>query len=180
MGCARGWVCPCSRGLGGHSLRFVVCCDIRRAPEDVFAYLERIDEQPRTRFSLVPPPMGGGGAPPRAVGTKHRELVQLLPAVRTEVWAELLHREPPHALRYRWEGGYVNGELDYRITPTRHGSRLEHVMSLSLEGTLGVLGALIRQTLYRSIVARLAGIKGELEGRQRFDTGQHSGPSNSL
>ena len=168
-------------GDWGSPLRFVVCCDIQRPPEDVFAYLERVDEQPRARFSLVPPPMGSPPAPRhRPVGAKHREMVQLLPAVRTEIWAELVHRDPPHALRYRWEGGYVSGDLDYVIRPTRHGSRLEHVMSLTLEGSLSVLAALIRQTLYSSIVARLAALKTELEGRVSADTSQHSGPSNSL
>lgn len=141
---------------------FDVSIHIKREPQDVFAFLRDKDLYPQKEGSPVllldkttPGPVG--------VGTRYREVVQMLPLVKGEILSEIIAYEPGQRLAESWEGPSMDGTLTYLFIAEEGGTRLVQQERLNPRGWLRLFGPIIKHTLGRAIVRRLEDIKRILE-----------------
>jgi hypothetical protein len=77
--------------------------DIRRPPEVVFEFLaniqdvQQLDDSPVLDLDLVTED------PPR-VGSRYREVVQMMPSIKGEIISEITAFDPPRVLEMVWSG----------------------------------------------------------------------------
>ena len=135
---------------------------IRRAPMDVFAVLRDKDKIPQKPGSPVlvlerttPGPVG--------VGTRYREVVQMMPFVRGEILSELTRFEPPEHLEEDFYGAGMKGHLAYEFLPEEGGTRLIQRESVQMQGFARLFEPLVAQMLGRQLRARLEGIRTGLD-----------------
>ncbi|MGD8625595.1 MAG: SRPBCC family protein [Anaerolineae bacterium] len=147
------------------SIAFDFAAEIECPLDDVFAFFRDVDQhagQPGTVVpvydKVTPGPVG--------LGTRYREVVQLLPFVAGEIRAEVVCYEPPHRLGYHFSGLGMDGTLDYRFQAVTGGTRLRQHQVLRPRGVLRLLSPLIRLTFGRVAGRRLIFIKAWLEGEQ--------------
>lgn len=137
---------------------------ITRPPDEVFAFLRDKDtyaQKPGSKVLVLEKTTPG---PPR-VGTRYREVVQMLPFARGEMLSEVTRFEPPTHLEEDFEGAGMRGHLAYEFEPRNGGTLLTQRESLEALGLLRPLSPLIRWSLGRQLRKRLEGIKSELDGR---------------
>ena len=136
---------------------------IRRSPSDVFAFLRDKDQYPQEEDSpvLILEKTTVG---PAGVGTRYREVVQMLPFVRGEILSEITRYEPSQFLEEDFEGASMKGHLAYQFLPEGGGTRLTQRETLSARGFLKPLEPVIERMLSRRLIERLEGIKTVLEG----------------
>ncbi len=136
---------------------------IRRPPSDVFAFLRDKDQFPRKESSPVLV-LEKTTPEPTRVGTRYREVVQLLPFVRGEIFSEINRYEPEKYLEEDFEGASMKGHLAYQLLPEGDGTRLIQRENISLQGLLRLFEPIIERALLRRLKDRLDGIKAVLEG----------------
>jgi hypothetical protein len=141
---------------------FELSVTIERPPSDVFAFLRDKDLYPQEPGSpvLVLDKMTEG---PPAVGTRYREVVQMLPLVRGEILSEITRYEPDRRLEERFRGAGMEGHLAYEFAPCGAGTELIQRETLQPLGLLRLAGPLIERMLYRRLRERLESIKAILE-----------------
>ena len=98
-----------------------------------------------------------------AVGTRYREVVQMLPFVRGEILSEITRYEPPSHLEERFWGAGMQGHLAYEFVPRGGRTALVQRETLLPLGVLKLVGPLIKRMLYRKLRERLAAIQSILE-----------------
>lgn len=141
---------------------FDVSIHIDREPLDVFAFLRDKDlytqkeGSPVLLLDKITPGTAG-------VGTRYREIVQMLPLFRGEFLSELTVFEPGQRLAESFEGGGMDGVLTYLFIPEEGGTRLVQQETVNPRGWLRIFGPVIKLTLGRAIVRRLEDIKWILE-----------------
>ena len=135
---------------------------IRRPPEDVFVFLRDKDRHPQEPGSpvLVLEKTTSG---PVGVGTRYREVVQMLPFVRGEILSVITHYEPGARLEEDFEGAGMTGHLAYQFTPENGGTRLEQRESVQTQGVLRLFSPIMEQMLGRRLWQRLEEIRDILE-----------------
>ena len=135
---------------------------IERPPADVFAFLRDKDLYPQEPGSpvLVLEKTTAGGP---SVGTRYREVVQMLPLVRGEILSEITRYEPDRFLEERFRGAGMQGQLLYEFVPRAGGTELIQRETLQPLGVLRLVGPLMKQMLDRRLRERLEGIKSILE-----------------
>ncbi len=136
---------------------------IRRLPSDVFAFLRDKDQFPRKESSPVLI-LEKITPEPTRVGTRYREVVQMLPFVRGEIFSEITRYEPGKYLEEDFEGASMKGHLAYQLLPEADGTRLVQRENVSVQGFLRPLEPIIKLALLRRLRNRLDGIKAVLEG----------------
>lgn len=96
---------------------------IRRSPGDVFAFLrdkDQIRQKENSPVLLIEKTTAG----PTGVGTRYREVVQMLPFLRGEILSEITRCEPGRFLEEDFQGAGMQGHLAYQFLPEGEGTRL--------------------------------------------------------
>ena len=145
-------------------MHFELSITIQRTPAEVFAFLRDKDQHPQDEGSPVlilektsPGPVG--------VGTRYREVVQMLPFYQGEILSVITHFEPPECLEEDFSGAGMQGHLAYQFLPEGDGTRLIQRETLECQGLLKVFEPLIKRFLGRKLKSRLEDIKAFLESR---------------
>ena len=100
---------------------------------------------------------------PTGVGTRYREVVQMLPFFRGEILSEITHFEPDQRLEESFSGAGMRGHLAYRFVPEEDGTRLIQRETLHCVGLLRLIEPFIRRMLEPKLTERLESIKIEME-----------------
>jgi hypothetical protein len=142
---------------------FEASVTVQRSPADVFGFLRDKDKYPQEEGSpvLVLEKTTPG---PAAVGTRYREVVQMLPFYRGEILSEITRFEPGAFLEEDFRGAGMEGHLAYEFRPEGEGTRLIQRETLHYRGPLRVMEPVIRRMLYRRLKERLEEIKRVMEG----------------
>ena len=144
---------------------FELSITIDRSPTDVFAFLRDIEQHPQEEGSkvLLLEKMTAGQT---GVGTRYREVVQMLPFVKGEIISEITHFQPDERLEMDWHGGSMEGDLAYHFEPVGNGTNLIQRETLHPRGILRLLSPFIQITLSRALANRLQDIKEVLEAER--------------
>jgi uncharacterized protein YndB with AHSA1/START domain len=148
-------------------MKFELSVHINRLPDDVFAFLRDKDRFPQEEGSPVLLLEKTTEGPP-GIGTRYREIVQMLPWVRGEIVSEIVHYEPGVLLSEEWSGAGMAGDLTYLFVPEGGGTRLIQRETVVPRGWLRLAAPLIRLSLGPALRNRLEGI------RQLLDAGWHT------
>jgi hypothetical protein len=143
-------------------MEFDLSIHINRSPDDVFAFLRDKDRFPQEEASPVLLLEKTTPGPP-GMGTRYREIVQMLPLVRGEILSEITHYEPGIRLDEDWAGAGMEGNLTYLFIPEEGGTRLVQRETVEPRGWLRLAAPLIRISLGRALQNRLEGIKELLD-----------------
>jgi hypothetical protein len=117
--------------------------DIQRPPEIVFDFLANIqdvqqsDDSPVLALDLITK------APPR-LGSKYREVVQMMPLLRGEIISEITAFDPQRVLEMAWRGPGMTGTDRYELAITQDGTTLNHTKCVSCSGVLRVMEPFMR------------------------------------
>jgi uncharacterized protein YndB with AHSA1/START domain len=152
---------------------FELSVTIERPPADVFAFLRDKDLYPREPGSPVLALVKTTDGPP-AVGTRYREVVQMLPLIRGEILSEITRYEPDRHLEEKFRGAGLQGHLAYEFAPRGSGTKLTQRETLQPLGVLRLVGPLIKRMLYHRLRERLESIKSILESGWQVSL-NHSG-----
>jgi len=141
---------------------FDMSITIHRSPEDVFGFLRDKDKYPQEPGSpvLVLEQTTPG---PAGLGTRYREVLQMLPFVRGEILSVVTCFEPGRRLEEDFEGAGMTGHLAYSFAPAHGGTRLTQRETVRTRGALRMLEPLIERMLSRQLWRRLEDIKAILE-----------------
>jgi uncharacterized protein YndB with AHSA1/START domain len=141
---------------------FELSISIERPPADVFRFLRDKDKHPQEEGSPVllldKTTPGDPG-----VGTRYREVVQMLPFYRGEILSEITRFEPDEVLEEDFWGAGMEGHLAYQFLKEGQGTRLIQREALRYQGVLRLFEPVIRPILGRRLRERLEGIKAYLE-----------------
>jgi hypothetical protein len=142
---------------------FDLSINIKRSPADVFAFLRDKDKYPQKPGSpdLVLEKTTPG---PAGVGTRYREVVQMLPFLRGEMRSEVTRFDRGERLEEVFEGVGMRGYLAYRFVTEDGGTKLIQQEILHMKGLLKIFSPIVKLTLSRQLWKRLEGLKEVLEG----------------
>jgi hypothetical protein len=135
---------------------------ILRAPEVVFHYLANIQDvkqeegSPVLALDLITP------GPPR-LGSRYREVVQMLPFFKGEIFSEITAFKPPQVLEMSWTAPGMKGTDKYELAATHDGTSLKHTKNTLCSGALRLIEPVMRGALVPKLEERLLGIKKEIE-----------------
>jgi len=143
---------------------------IERPLADVFAFFRDVDQHAGKEGTRVP--VYDKVTPgPAGVGTRYREVVQVLPFVRGEMLSEIIEYEEGKRLGYQFEGMAMEGELAYTFEAVEGGTRVVQEQALRPRGMLRRFGAAIGKTFSTMAQKRLDGITALLEQGVREGVG---------
>ncbi len=128
----------------------------------MFAFLRDKDKYPQKPGSpvLVLEQTTPG---PAGVGTRYREVVQMLPFVQGEIHSKVTCFVPGESLAEDFKGAGMAGHLAYQFLPEGDGTRLIQRETVSERGLLKVFEPIIGRMLLRQLWKRLETIKAVLE-----------------
>lgn len=136
---------------------------IYRSPEVVFTFLANIqdvqqaEDSPVLALDLITP------GPPR-LGSRYREVVQMMPFIKGEILSEITAFESPRLLEMAWSGTGMTGTDTYELATVQDGTTLTHTKCVSWHGVLGLIEPIMRIPLIPRLEQRLVDIKQLLEG----------------
>jgi uncharacterized protein YndB with AHSA1/START domain len=142
---------------------FDLSINIKRPPLDVFAFLRDKDKYPQKTGSpvLVLEKTTPG---PAGVGTRYREVIQMMPFVRMEILSEVTRFERGERLEEIFDEAGMKGYLAYRFVPEDGGTKLIQQEILNMKGFLKAVTPFVKLTLSRQLRKRLEAIKAVMEG----------------
>lgn len=151
-------------------MRFELSVRIERPPEDVFAFLRDKDLFPQEPGSPV---LVLDKITPEAVGigTRYREVVQMLPFLRGDIRSAITRFEPPRFLEEDFRGGGMSGHLAYEFVPDGDATILIQRETLEAHGLLRPFAGLIERSLAGKLRERLESIRAILESGWKEDPG---------
>jgi uncharacterized protein YndB with AHSA1/START domain len=133
---------------------------IRRAVEDVFAFLADFENIPTWNHAIVETKKTSLG--PVGVGTTYRQL-RSVPS-RSEEGFQVTAFEPISHLEVHGDIGPFTATISYLLAPTDHGTRLTNVVDLeSAPGPLRLLAPLAASRVKTAVAANLDTLKHLLE-----------------
>lgn len=147
---------------------FELSVRIRREPDDVFAFLRDKDLFPQEPGSPVlvlvrttPGPVG--------VGTRYREVVQMLPFFRGEIHSVVTRFEPPRFLEEDFSGAGMSGHLAYEFVSDGGATILIQRQTVDAHGLLRPLSGIVEHALAGRLRKRLVSIDAILESGWKVD-----------
>lgn len=145
-------------------MEFELSTIIHRPLREVFAFFRDIDQHAGQKGTIVPvyDKITPG---PVGVGTRYREVVQVMPLITGEILTEVVGYQPDQQLAYRFIALGMAGELTYGFEATEEGTRVVQRQSLWPSGWMRLFSPMIGAMFSRMIAKRLAGIKGFLESK---------------
>jgi uncharacterized protein YndB with AHSA1/START domain len=133
---------------------------IRRAVEDVFAFLADFENIPSWNYAIVETKKTSPG--PVGVGTTYRQL-RSVPS-RSEEGFQVTAFEPSSRLEVHGDIGPFTATISYLLAPTDHGTRLTNVVDLeSASGALRLVAPLAASRVKTAMAANLDTLKQLLE-----------------
>lgn len=155
-------------------MEFRFTATIQRPPGQVFAFFRDIDQHAGRKGTRVPvyDKLTPG---PIGLGTRYREVVQLLPLVCGEIISEITEYDEEARLGYRFSGLGMDGTLTYTFRAVDRGTYLVQEQNLHPRGVLRLFHEFIRRTFTTVAGQRLESIKALLEqdaGEVYCDTGR--------
>jgi uncharacterized protein YndB with AHSA1/START domain len=133
---------------------------IRRAVEDVFAFLADFENIPTWNYAIVETKKTSPG--PVGVGTTYRQL-RSVPS-RSEEGFQVTAFEPSSRLEVHGDIGPFTATISYLLAPTDHGTRLTNVVDLeSASGVLRLVAPLAASRVKTAVAANLDTLKQLLE-----------------
>ena len=133
---------------------------IRRAVEDVFAFLADFENIPTWNYAIVETKKTSPG--PVGVGTTYRQL-RSIPS-RSEEGFQVTSFEPISRLEVHGDIGPFTATISYLLAPTDDGTRLINVVDLeSASGALRLAAPLAASGVKRAVAANLDTLKQLLE-----------------
>lgn len=141
---------------------FELSITINRSPSDVFAFMRDKDQYPQEEGSPVLLLEKTTPGPP-GVGTRYREVVQMLPFIRREILSEITRFEPNEFLEEDFKGAGMEGHLAYQFLPEDDGTKMIQRETLYARGILKLFEPIIERMLKRRVSLRLMDIKTVLE-----------------
>jgi uncharacterized protein YndB with AHSA1/START domain len=133
---------------------------IRRAVEDVFAFLADFENIPSWNYAIVETKKTSPG--PVGVGTTYRQL-RSVPS-RSEEGFQVTAFEPSSRLEVHGDIGPFTATISYLLAPTDHGTRLTNVVDLeSASGVLRLVAPLAASRVKTAMAANLDTLKQLLE-----------------
>jgi hypothetical protein len=136
--------------------------EIHQPPEVIFDFLANIQdvEQPEDSPVLALELLTEG---PARLGSKYREVVQMMPLVKGEILSEITSFEFPHILEMTWHGAGMSGMDRYQLDNEIGKTTLKHIKLTSFHGILRLIEPVMRIPLIPRLEARLVEIKKILE-----------------
>lgn len=143
-------------------MEFKLSAIIHKPLEEVFAFFRDIDQHAGQKGTIVPvyDKITPG---PVGVGTRYREVVQVMPFVTGKILTEVVGYEPGRRLAYRYVALGMAGELTYWFESVEEGTQVVQRQSLRPSGLLRLFSPMIGAMFSRMIERRLVEIKGFLE-----------------
>ena len=142
------------------NFRFSVLID--RPPIAVFAFFRDVDQHAGQEGTPVP--VYDKVTPgPVGIGTRYREVIQILPLISGEMLSEITLYDEGQRLGYRFAGLGLEGELTYTFETVDGRTRVVQEQSLRLRGVARFFSRLIGKMFSAAAAARLEGIKALLE-----------------
>jgi Polyketide cyclase / dehydrase and lipid transport len=133
---------------------------IRRAVQDVFAFLADFENIPTWNYAIVETNKTSPG--PVGVGTSYRQL-RSIPS-RSEEGFQVTAFEPTSHLEVHGDIGPFTATISYLLRPTEDGTRLTNVVDLQpASGPLRLLAPLAASRVKTAVAANLDTLKQLLE-----------------
>jgi uncharacterized protein YndB with AHSA1/START domain len=137
-------------------MRFELSITIRRPPGDVFAFFkdkDKLTRKPGSPVLILEQTTPG----PADFSTRYREVVHMLPFIRSEILSVMTRFEPGQHLEEDFEGASMVGHLAYRFVPEDSGTKLTQIEKVSMRGFGRVLEPVMGRMLSRQLRQRLEG-----------------------
>ncbi|MDO9086264.1 MAG: SRPBCC family protein [Anaerolineaceae bacterium] len=145
-------------------MKFECSIFIHCEPDETFIFLrdkEQFQQEPGSPVlvleKITPGPVG--------IGTRYREVVQMFPLIKGEIYSTVQRFEPPRYLEETFSGTGMEGYLAYEFIPEEEGTRLIQRETIQFYGMFGFFAPLMERMLLKAIDARLEGIKALLESK---------------
>jgi len=100
---------------------------------------------------------------PIGLGTRYREVVQMMPFIKREMLSEVTKFEPSKVLEEKWRGGSMEGILTYFFNPIPEGTELIQHVNIKALGLLKPFDKMISKTYAKAAQYRLECLKSLLE-----------------
>jgi hypothetical protein len=135
---------------------------INKPPSDPFNFLCNKDKfkQPSNSPVLLLEKTTPG---PLGVGTRYREVVQMLPFVKKDILSEVTRFEPSSVLEEKWRGAGMEGILTYFFNPIPGGTELIQHVNIKALGLLRPFDTMLSKTYAKAAQYRLECLKALLE-----------------
>jgi len=137
-------------------MNFEISRHVNRRPEDIFAFLA--DIQQYTGRGTPVPVMQKIPSGPTRVGTRWREVVQVLPFATMTVWTIVESLVPDRVIASRFHSWWMQGHIEYRFTPDGGGTLFSWTETISPRGPLRVTDRLMDRLLRPRLVKRMEDI----------------------
>ncbi|WP_067699040.1 SRPBCC family protein [Nocardia jejuensis] len=133
---------------------------IRRAPEDVFAYLAAFENVPRWNYAITDTVKTSDG--PVGVGSRYRQ-TRTIPDHAVEEF-EVVRFEPAERLTIRGQLGPFPATVSYDLSRTADGNTLlRNVIELQVRGALRLGGPVLTSRVRSAVGANLDVLRKLLE-----------------
>ena len=136
--------------------------EIFKPVEQVFDFLQDFENHHQEKKSQV----GSvekltSGSP--GIGSRYREVVQMLPLVESIFITELSGYDPNEQLEFKWSGGGMEGILEYSLEVVGDHTKLIFREQIQPKGIMRLAGPIIKASFRKTMEDRLEGIKQLLE-----------------
>ncbi|MDW7739089.1 MAG: hypothetical protein SCJ97_03380 [Bacillota bacterium] len=141
---------------------FEISKDLNLPQKEVFIFLRDKDKYMQKEGSpvLVLEQISEG---PVGIGTRYREVVQMLPFYRGEILSIITRYEPYEYLEEDFSGAGMKGHLAYQFIDNNGTTELIQRESIFFAFPLNLLNPIIKRIFGQKILERLEEIKVELE-----------------
>ena len=100
---------------------------------------------------------------PVSIGTRYREVVQMMPFYKSEILSVLTRYEPYEYLEEDFSGTGMKGHLAYQFIDQGEATKLIQRESIFFSFPLNLINPIIKKILHRKLIERLEEIKTDLE-----------------
>jgi hypothetical protein len=100
---------------------------------------------------------------PPSLGSRYREVVQMLPFFKGEIFSEITVFRPPQVLELTWTAPGMKGIDRYELAARHYGTSLKHTKNTICLGALRLAEPVMRSALVPKLEERLLGIKKEID-----------------
>jgi len=142
---------------------FELSIDINCPQKEVYIFLRDKDKYTQKEGSPVLI-LEKTTADPVGIGTKYREIVQMLPYYKSEILSVLTRYEPYEYLEEEFSGAGMKGYLAYQFIDQGESTKLIQRESIFFSFPLNLINPILKKSLHRKLMERLEEIKTDLEG----------------
>jgi len=141
---------------------FELSIDINRPQKEVYIFLRDKDKYNQKEGSPVLL-LEKTTADPVGIGTKYREIVQMLPYYKGEILSVITRYEPYEYLEEDFSATGMNGHLAYQFIDKDGSTELIQQESIFFKFPFKIFNPVIKKVLHRKLAERLEEIKADLE-----------------